>query len=98
VLDVGQELVAERARLADRLVHLPVRRDQRPAVGHQPLLPSSSASTPRRGLTSVHSSEAPPPVESQSTSSSRPNCASAAPESPPPTIVVAEVLATASAT
>ena len=52
----------------DRLVHLPVRRDQRTPC-HRQLRSSSpasrSASTPGSGLPSISSSDAPPPVDSQ---------------------------------
>src|SRR3712207_5966322 len=87
----GQERLDVRLRLAARLVHLPVGRDERGA-GHR------STSTPGSSLPSTSSSDAPPPVDTWLTRSVSPNCASAATESPPPTTVVPSQSATARAT
>ena len=78
----GSERVDVRLRLRDRLVHLPVARDERGATAQR------RTSTPGRVFPSTSSSDAPPPVDTCVTSSCKPNFVIAATESPPPTTVV----------
>src|SRR6202011_3825314 len=76
----------ERARLRDRLVHLPVPDDERLARAHGY---RSSAATPGSVLPSRNSSVAPPPVETCVIASAKPSACAAAAASPPPTTLVA---------
>ena len=66
----GSSACDELLGLRDRLVHLPVARDERGARHHD-----SRTSTPGSVLPSISSSDAPPPVERWSTRSASPNCA-----------------------
>src|SRR6185312_9712734 len=92
--DARQQRGDERLRLGDRLVHLPVARDQRTTSARA----HDNASTPGSRFPSSSSSDAPPPVERCVTSSASPNCCKAAALSPPPTTVTPGACATASAT
>ena len=83
--DARQQRLDELLGLGDRLVHLPVARDQRRAG---PGRAHDSASTPGSVLPSISSSDAPPPVDRWVTLSASPKRWIAAAESPPPTTVV----------